>query len=321
MKLYNVARMADDTLATDVLSPHHTHPIGQVLMRARTKKLTVGEVSERLAKLGFTIVGEYVNTRTRCRLKCESGHEWLANIGNVLKTNGTGCPHCRGIAQLTVQEIEKRLTPRGIKMLGEEHRSVKRAVFKCTNNHTWVARIGSVLFDTGCPQCRSNRPLTRDEVNARISERSYTLAGEYCNAGTSTEFECSEGHRWMAIPDNVLRGKGCPSCADYGFNPEHPACFYTIHIFSDTEEYIGFGITKDAATRFSYHARAIKNKGFGFKILDMVEFKSGHDAQVLEDLVKENMTVVDTGIKGFRKEAIHANAYVRMQDLVRAFTS
>lgn len=43
--------------------------------------------------------------------------------------------------------------------------------------------------------------------------------------------------------------------------------------------------------------------------------------QVLEDLVKENMTVVDTGIKGFRKEAIHANAYVRMQDLVRAFTS
>lgn len=285
-------------------------------------RLTEDEVRTRLCEKGFEMVGAYAGvTRSRATVRCREGHEWHALIDNLIKKNGTGCPHCKGMAKLTFEEVERRLTPRGIRMVDGEPRAVTRATFECSNGHTWEARLGTVLIQTSCPHCRSNRPLTRDDVNARIAERGYVLSGEYVNAGARAEFKCSNGHNWVAIPDNILRGKGCPSCAEYGFNPEHPACFYTIRIFSESGEYVGFGITKDKETRFSYHARAIRKEGFDFEVLDTLEFESGHDARALEELVKENLPVVDSGIKGFRKEAIPATAYVQLQQLMETLTS
>lgn len=284
---------------------------------SRTKNISLEDVVSRLSEKGFSLVGEYSGMlRSHCLLRCRHGHEWNANVGNVLKANGTGCPHCSGRAHLTLTEIEKRLEGRGIRVVGENPKSYKYTSFECDNGHTWRANLGTVLRQTGCPKCRVNRPLTREEVNSRVSSRGYRLVGDYSNAGVRSEFECSKGHRWVAIPDNVLRGKGCPECAEYGFNPKYSASFYTIRIFSDCDDYIGFGITRDIQTRMSYHSRAIKRKGFSKEILDVYNFKSGHDAKVLEDLVKSNFDVVDTGIAGFRKEAIRAEHY---KDLVEMF--
>lgn len=296
--------------------------------RVRAKRCDAGkgriskiQVVERLALKGFVLVGEYAGiVRSHCVLRCPQGHEWNALIGNVIKKNGTGCPHCKGMARLTLSEISTRLSSRGIRMLGGDPRAAKKAEFECDQGHAWSARIDTVLSGGGCPKCRPNRPLTRDEVNDRVADRGYHLVGPYINAGTMAVFECSEGHKWNAVPDNILRGKGCPSCAEYGFNPAYPACFYTIRIFSEDAEYVGFGITKDRNTRFSYHARAIKEMGFDFEVLDTVEFASGHDARALETLMKESIEVVDTGIKGFRKEATHAKAYPMMKSIMESLT-
>ncbi len=58
-----------------------------------------------------------------------------------------------------------------------------------------------------------SRRLTLDEVNSRVTHRGYKVVGDYVCAGVHTVFECAEGHQWKALPDNVLRGKGCPHCA------------------------------------------------------------------------------------------------------------
>ena len=39
------------------------------------------------------------------------------------------------------------------------------------------------------------------------------LSTEYVNSMTPLEWECAEGHRWVAIPNNVRRGTWCPVCA------------------------------------------------------------------------------------------------------------
>lgn len=283
----------------------------------RTKKLSLEEVQSRLAALSFSMVGEYQGKiKSQCVLRCAKGHEWDALIDNVIKANGTGCPHCAGKARLTVPEISRRLSLRGIKFKSTNTRGSTVGTFECEKGHTWKANLAYVLLRGGCPECRVNRPLTRAEVDERVSDRGYRLVGDYSSASKRAQFECRAGHVWGAIPDNVLRGKGCPECAEYGFNPKYPAVFYTLRIFSDDEEYVGFGITKDLQTRMSYHTRAIEKKGFNNEILAVYSFESGHDAKCLEDLVKSNFDVVDTGIKGFRKEAVRGDAY---KDLLKLF--
>ena len=279
--------------------------------RGTTCRLSTEDVVTRLSEKGFTLVGEYEGrTRSRCTVKCSKGHLWTAIVGNLLKNNGTGCPHCIGKAQLTMGEVQRRLDSRKIKFLGTTPRVSRHAKFECEKGHTWSARLSSVMSDTSCPHCSSNSPLTLDEVNSRISARGYMVSGDYANAGTRTEFECSKGHKWGALPDNILRGKGCPSCAEHGFNPTHPSYFYTVHIISKEVDYVGFGITRDIDTRYANHVREIKRKSFYPRLLDLFLFDSGHDAKALEDLVKENFRTVDTGIKGFRNEAIVHEDYL-----------
>jgi hypothetical protein len=38
------------------------------------------------------------------------------------------------------------------------------------------------------------------------------LSEEYINATTKITWECSEGHIWDAIPNNIKRGSWCPHC-------------------------------------------------------------------------------------------------------------
>lgn len=54
--------------------------------------------------------------------------------------------------------------------------------------------------------------LTKDKINARIADRGFVLAGEYSGVHTKTLFLCVEGHEWVAMPSNVMRGRDCPQC-------------------------------------------------------------------------------------------------------------
>jgi len=37
---------------------------------------------------------------------------------------------------------------------------------------------------------------------------------EYINTTTKIKHECLKGHIWEAMPQNILRGSGCPTCSD-----------------------------------------------------------------------------------------------------------
>jgi len=56
--------------------------------------------------------------------------------------------------------------------------------------------------------------LTKEIVNERLSERPIQLVGEYVGTGTKSKFACDDcGGEWMAKPDSVMQGTGCPHCA------------------------------------------------------------------------------------------------------------
>lgn len=338
------------------------------------KPLPLSKVLERLSTRGFTLLGEYVNNESRSMLRCSHGHEWLADIGNVLKKNGTGCPHCAGMARLTLDEIDKRLEGRGIRRLCDNTKSAKKSIFQCDCGHVWSVRLGGLMIQksngkmAGCPKCRSNRPLTVDEVNSRVSHRGYKVVGDFKNAGTHTVFACCEGHRWSALPDNILRGRGCPhcaglvkmskddvnariahkgirvvsdvknvladatfecscghrwvtkpasvihtsgcpACADYGFDSSKPAYFYAMRIYSDSSEYVGYGVTRNVYLRLSVHSRELRKKGYWWDLQDLLYFEKGGDALALERTIKRKFASANIGIPGFKREATVIDNY------------
>lgn len=62
------------------------------------------------------------------------------------------------------------------------------------------------------------RKLTQDEVIKRITKINphIKLIGVYNNSHEKVEFECLKcGHRWMALPINIFKGKSCPKCTGH----------------------------------------------------------------------------------------------------------
>lgn len=51
------------------------------------------------------------------------------------------------------------------------------------------------------------------------------------------------GHVWSARPTNILSGKGCPSCAPFGFDPTKSATLYFIKFYYEGIQYYKLGIT------------------------------------------------------------------------------
>ena len=116
--------------------------------------------------------------------------------------------------QLTKEEVNDRLSSRGIVLLGEYENSDTKARFQCSKEHTWEAKPTNVLHGgTGCPRCsRRKVSLTKEIVSDRLAARGIVMLDEYVHQTVKARFQCSEGHTWAARPNNVLSGKGCPKC-------------------------------------------------------------------------------------------------------------
>jgi hypothetical protein len=68
---------------------------------------------------------------------------------------------------LTKEDVNDRLSSRGIVLLGEYINSDTKTLFQCSEEHTWEAKPTGVIHGgTGCPLCSRRRvSLTKAIVN------------------------------------------------------------------------------------------------------------------------------------------------------------
>lgn len=102
------------------------------------------------------MIGEYVNTSTKTLFRCSFGHEWSALPRDVMGRNG--CPYCGGKVPLTKDMVNDRLLKNGsnIVLVDDHVRRHTKALFRCQNNHEWMATPGNVLCGYGCPVCATH---------------------------------------------------------------------------------------------------------------------------------------------------------------------
>ena len=135
--------------------------------------------------------------------------------------------------------------------------------FDC--GHNWWARAGGLVDKykpSGCPTCgHKYRALKRFKTTEQYIEDLhsvhgdlYDLVGDYLGTMTKTLHNCKQcNETWDVTPSNLLQGNGCPTCADYSFDPSKPAICYYLRVSSPAYgELYKIGITnKSVEKRFT----------------------------------------------------------------------
>lgn len=182
--------------------------------------VTAEMVQELLAKKGYFLVSGYVNTQTRCFMRCDKGHEFEGIPSQV--TRKIGCPFCAGRRQ-TKETINAELASQenGIQMKGDYHGQRKKTEFICMNGHTWFAVPMNIQRGIGCPHCSGNARMNAADINLRLAAagRDIRMINEPVYGSRRGLFECPKGHQWEAnIHAVTTAGTGCSVCAGHGKN-------------------------------------------------------------------------------------------------------
>lgn len=168
-------------------------------------------------------IGSHKSVWWKCSI---CGHEWKAPVKNRAK--GSGCRIC-GIkrahdkTRLSTEDFIARLNIANpdVQVISEYSGTNNKIMCrgrKC--NHEWSALPYNLLNGSGCPVCSAGKiRIKLTKSNKQFQEEIKTVnqsvipLDEYINEKTKIHFQCKRcGNVWLATPDAVLRGQGCPAC-------------------------------------------------------------------------------------------------------------
>lgn len=195
-------------------------------MKRKTHEEYVNEVSN-----SVTILGEYINCRTKINVKCNKcNHIWLVNPRNLLN-KGHGCPECGrkksadtknwNISQeCFINKIPKCLLDE-ISLLGkyvDQRSEIKVKCKKC--GRIWVSQPCRLYKGHGCIECAKKELGIRNRKTQKQFEHDVALVhgnrikvlGQYETSKKRIDVECNNcGYYWNPVAKRLLN-RGCPVC-------------------------------------------------------------------------------------------------------------
>ena len=186
----------------------------------KTHKTFEAEVKS--ANPDIELLSAYVNAKTNVKCRCKvCGFEWEGHPGSL--RNGSGCHKCKKVYVRTKDEFIAdlyALNP-NIRVIGEYKNTQTKVECEClVCNHKWPVLPSKLLSGRGCPKCarekrgdvlrKPHQQFVEEmvQVNNRI-----VILGEYRAQNINVLCSCNTcGHQWNALPNNLLRGQGCPEC-------------------------------------------------------------------------------------------------------------
>ena len=219
--------------------------------------------------------------------KCFLGHQWEAKVSD--RTKGSGCSICAGQKVLIGFNDLKTLNPG---LAQEAHgwdastvtaKSGRSKPWICKLGHKWDADVRHRANGTGCPYCNGQKVLIGfndlKTTNPDIASQAYKWNPETvtANSGKEKNWKCSVGHKWNTRVIHRKEGGGCPSCAEYGFNPNKTAVLYFIENIKF--KMLQIGISNSPKSRLPKHI----NKGW--KIIEISKKMNGKTAVETEKAI------------------------------------
>ena len=218
---------------------------------------------------------------------CKFGHIFDATPGSRA-INGHGCPFCSGKRVLagfndlatTHPHLAIELVDLDPTKYGKG--SAKRGNWKCSLGHIYEAPISQRAFNkTGCPVCSGRKVLAGFNdlatTHPEIADQAVGWDPKTINAGSNKKlrWRCEEGHEWITQPnDRVGGGKGCPTCAKAGFDPNKDGWLYFLE--HPVWELFQIGITNNPDKRVGTHLKS------GWEVIEIRGAMDGHITQQWE---------------------------------------
>jgi len=219
--------------------------------------------------------------------KCGLGHLWKSSPDQRIR-RGTNCLVCSnhvlliGFNDLATTHPHLVLEIAGWDPTKYGRGSRYRAEWICAVGHHYTAPISQRTFnETGCPVCsgRSVLPGFNDlaTTHPEIARQAVGWDPQTVNAGSNKKlrWHCEEGHEWITQPnDRVGGGKGCPTCAKAGFDPNKDGWLYFLQ--HPTWELFQIGITNNPDKRVGTHIKS------GWDVIEIRGAMDGHITQQWE---------------------------------------
>jgi len=116
--------------------------------------------------------------------------------------------------KLTIQAMQELAESRGGKCLSDVYVNANsKLTWRCAKGHQWTATPGNVQSGSWCPICAGFGKTIEDVRHLAAERGGECLSPAFIGARTPLLWQCVEGHRWKATPDNIRRGEWCPFCA------------------------------------------------------------------------------------------------------------
>jgi len=162
---------------------------------------------------GRCVSRRYVNANAKMQWECAAGHRFTA-IWRVVKA-GQWCLLCKDKAHhRTLEDLQAMAAARGGWCLATKYRGMTEYIrWRCAEGHEWEAPPTVIRTNRWCPSCGWHR-LTLEYMQKVAWERGgRCLSDEYKNSATQMLWECRNGHRWWAMPSNVVhKNSWCGKC-------------------------------------------------------------------------------------------------------------
>ncbi len=193
-------------------------------------------------------------------------HDEPYPLAGVLRAVGIGCAYCAHRKVLPgFNDMATTHPSMAAELVGTDPTTVvagtqKILLWRCPNHpEPYPASGMNRSKERGCGYCSNKRVLPgfNDMATTHLG-----LAAEVVDCDPSTViatsprmhlWRCREcGHQWSATAVNRAKGRGCPRCADYGFDPAEPAWIYLMQRHGEQK----VSITGDLKVRTGHHARS-----------------------------------------------------------------
>lgn len=294
---------------------------------------TLEEFQEELKSIGkpFKVSGEFKSSKDVLHVTCVNcGFEWYS-LSGVLRRERTGCKNCRSMGVKTPKELSKYekikdkfltcLKDKNFTLVGEFINYSTRVDIICnTCNRGWNANPSNVISN-GCARCSMKEPLSLEVLQKELDEasRPIIVEGPYVSAHNKVGCTCVAcGNKWRSTPNNLRQGRGCPSCARTGFDPNKPGMLYYLRIQDDNNTYWKIGITN-----LSLKQRFRPKDREKITVLNTIYFQHGLTAYTCEQnilkLYKDykvgNIDILHAGnTELFRKDVLQMDHLREMTD-------
>jgi len=180
------------------------------------RKLNISVAKELAhAKNGRCISETYVNNSSPLLLlwECKNNHQSLSDV----KMEKVG--ECM---KLGLEFAQNLANERGGTCLSNSYHNRRTPLsWRCSEGHSWLARIDSIQRGTWCPHCvRESEKLGIEYAKELARSRNgECLSNVYINYTTHLRWRCSKSHEWLASISGVKnKNYWCPHCASTKFD-------------------------------------------------------------------------------------------------------